>query len=163
MNNLRKAAEAITVIGQNIAAALLAVSLLLIFYQVFTRFILGQAATWTEILTRGLVIWMVFLVAGAGFRFGAMISLSFLFERLPPTVQRVGRWLVTGLVLLCLGLLIWYGTLMAIRVQSQRIAMLDIPMSWFYAAIPVGALFTIPGVLLAHFAPHDDLSGQVAL
>jgi TRAP-type C4-dicarboxylate transport system permease small subunit len=33
--------------------------------------------------------------------------------------------------------------------------MLDLPYSWFYAAIPVGALLAIPGVLLAHFAPVD--------
>ena len=35
-------------------------------------------------------------------------------------------------------------------VQAQRVAMLGTSMSWFYAAIPLGALMAIPGVLLRH-------------
>jgi TRAP-type C4-dicarboxylate transport system permease small subunit len=62
---------------------------------------------------------------------------------------------VTGLTLLALGVLIWYGTQMTMRVRTQQIAMLNLPMSWFYAAIPVGALLAIPGVLLAYFNPVE--------
>lgn len=147
---------------QTLAAAILALSLALIFYQVFTRFVLGEAATWTEVLTRGLVIWMVFLVAGAGFRAGAMISLDAAAKLLAPRGARALRLLVTAATLLALGLLVWHGTLMAWRVRHQTIAMLDVPIAWFYAAIPVGALFAIPGVLLAFAAPRarTDTAGK---
>lgn len=58
--------------------------------------------------------------------------------------------LVTLLTLILLAVLVWQGWSMTLRVQAQRVAMLGTSMSWFYAAIPLGALMAIPGVLLRH-------------
>ena len=154
-NGLKSVGEALTSLTHNLAAALLALATALVFWQVVTRFLVGDAAAWTEVLARGVVVWMVFLAAGAAFRLGAMIPLEFLRNVLPPDWRRIVMLVVTGLTLLTLGVLAWYGVQMTIRVSTQRIAMLDLPMSWFYAAIPVGALLAVPGVLLAHFAPVE--------
>lgn len=152
---LRSFGEGLTRLTHSIAAALLAIATALVFWQVVTRFLIGDAAAWSEVLARGVIIWMVFLVAGAAFRLGAMIPLEFLRSVLPPNLRKVVMVVVTGLTLLALGVLAWYGLQMTIRVSSQNIAMLNQPMSWFYAAIPVGAVLAIPGVLLAYFAPVD--------
>ncbi|MDT6942279.1 TRAP transporter small permease [Brucella pseudogrignonensis] len=149
------ASERLIALTHNVAAVLLAVATTLIFIQVVTRFGFGRAAVWTEVVARGVVIWMVFMVIGAGFRYGAMIPLEFIRSVVPPSVKRIVMAVVTILVLVFLGVLAWYGTMMAIRVSGQRIAMLHISMSWFYAAIPVGAILAIPGVLLAHFNPRE--------
>lgn len=137
----------------NLAALLLALATVLVTYQVITRFLLGHAAGWSEVAARGAVVWMVFMAAGAGFRLAAMIPLEFLRSVLPPGPKRLVMAVVTALTLVFLGILVWYGTAMTIRVSTQRIAMLDMPISWLYAAIPVGSLLAIPGVILAHFAP----------
>jgi TRAP-type C4-dicarboxylate transport system permease small subunit len=155
MKTLKSVSEGLVTLTHNIAAILLATATALIFWQVVTRFILGDAAAWSEVLARGVVIWMVFLVAGAAFRLGAMIPLEFLRSVLPPNARRLVMIAVTGLTLLALAVLVWYGIQMTIRVRTQQIAMLNLPMSWFYSAIPIGALLAIPGVLLAHFAPVD--------
>ncbi|MCD2184635.1 TRAP transporter small permease [Rhizobium sp. GN54] len=149
------ASEKLISLTHNIAAILLALATALIFIQVITRFGMGRAAVWTEVVARGVVIWMVFMVAGAGFRYGAMIPLEFIRGVVPPSVKRLVMGVVTLLVLLFLGVLAWYGTMMAMRVSGQKVAMLQISMSWFYAAIPVGALLAVPGVLLAHLAPRE--------
>ncbi|MBO0903533.1 TRAP transporter small permease [Jiella sonneratiae] len=156
------AAERLIALTHNLAAVLLAVAALLVFWQVVTRFLLGDAAAWSEVLARGVVIWMVFLVAGAGFRLSAMIPLEFVRSVLPDTLQRVVGFVVMALILVFLGVLIWFGTAMAIRVSTQQVAMLGVPISWFYAAIPLGAALAVPGVLLEFFRPIDELRDAAA-
>ncbi len=152
---LARVGEGIVSLTHNLAAILLAIATVLVSLQVVTRFVFNDPASWTEIVARGLVIWMVFMVAAAGFRYSAMIPLEFIRNVVPPAIKRGVMAVVFGLVLVFLAILIWYGTRMAIRVSGQQIAMLDIPMAWFYAAIPVGSLLAVPGVILAHFSPKE--------
>lgn len=149
----RNAAEWLMSLTHNIAALLLAVASGLVIWQVFTRFVLGSASGWSEVASRAVVIWMVFIAAGVAFRTGAMISLEFISGVLPPRARRAVMWLVAGLSLLFLGLLGWYGAMMALRVQNQQVAMLGVSMSWLYAAIPTGCLIAIPGVILGLIDP----------
>ncbi|OJY35219.1 MAG: TRAP transporter small permease protein [Rhodobacterales bacterium 65-51] len=144
------AGEAAVRLTHNAAALLLAIATLLVFVQVVTRFVLGDAAVWSELVARGAIIWSTFLVAGAAFRAGTMIPIDFIRSLLPAPIQLWVVRLVTLLTLIFLGVLVWYGILMAGRAQGQRVAMLDVSMAVFYAAIPFGALCAIPGVLLRH-------------
>ena len=48
---------------------------------------MGDAAVWSEVLARGLIIWSTFLVAAAGFRLGAMIPIDFVRGLLPERGQ----------------------------------------------------------------------------
>lgn len=149
----RKAAEWLMSLTHNLAALLLAIASVLVIYQVFTRFVLGSASGWSEVASRATVIWMVFIAAGVAFRTGAMISLEFIRSVLPPGARRAVMLLVAALTLLFLGVLGWYGVQMTLRVQNQQVAMLGVSMSWLYAAIPVGCLIAIPGVILALVDP----------
>ncbi len=160
----RKAAEWLMSLTHNIAALLLAVASALVIYQVFTRFVLGDSSGWSEVASRATIIWMVFIAAGVAFRTGAMISLDFIKDVLPPASARVLLVVVSGLTLLFLGLLAWYGIKMTLRVQNQQVAMLGVSISWLYAAIPVGCLVAIPGVILALVDPvarPDDQEGAL--
>lgn len=157
MNRVEALGEAIVRLAHNLAALLLATATGLVFFQVITRFFIGHAAAWSEILARGLIVWSTLLVASAGFRLGAMIPIDFVRGLLPPAWQiRVVR-LVTLLTLVLLGVLVWQGWVMTERVQTQRVAMLGVSMSLFYAAIPIGALMAIPGVLLRHLDQERGL------
>lgn len=150
MKHVEVLGEAIVRLAHNLAALMLAVATGLVFFQVVTRFGLGHAAGWSEILARGLIIWSTLLVAAAAFRLGAMIPIDFIRGLLPPRWQIQVIRLVTLLTLVLLVVLVWQGWAMTLRVQSQRVAMLGTSMSLLYAAIPVGALMAIPGVLLRH-------------
>ncbi|SNY91658.1 TRAP-type C4-dicarboxylate transport system, small permease component [Cohaesibacter sp. ES.047] len=150
MKPIHQAAEWFVRLMHNLSAILLGLAVILVFVQVVTRFLLGDAAVWTEVLARGLIIWSTFLVAGAAFRFGTMIPIDFIRSLLPPKPQIWMTRLVTLLCLIFMGVLFWYGLAMAQRVINQRVAMLDFSMSVFYLAIPLGALFAVPGLLLRH-------------
>ena len=133
----------------NMAALLLAVAFVLVFYQVVTRFVLGDAAAWSEILARAVIIWTVFVVAGAAFRFGKMIPIDAIRNMMPKGVQ---IWLIRVVAiasLIVLAVLIWFGIQMTMHVVNQQVAMLNVSVSWFYIAIPIGAALAVPGVLLA--------------
>lgn len=148
MHHLERFGEAIVLLAHNLAAALLALATLLVFIQVVTRFVMGDAAVWSEITARGVIIWSTFLVIAAGFRLGLMIPIDFVRSLLPAYGQLWILRLVTLLTLIFLGVLVWQGWAMTERVLNQRVAMLGVSMSYFYAALPVGALMAIPGVLL---------------
>ena len=131
----------------NLAAVLLAIAVALVSFQVFTRFVLGDPAAWSEILARGLIIWSVFLVSAAAFWYGAMISIDLFIDRLPQRLRIYGQRLVCTAVLTLLSILVWQGYLITLRVSGQQIAMLQISMSWFYAAIPTGCAVAIVAVM----------------
>ncbi|WP_269900868.1 TRAP transporter small permease [Paenalcaligenes faecalis] len=145
--------EGLIALTHGLAALLLVIATLLVFIQVITRFVFNDPATWTEVTARAVVIWMVFLAAGAAFRTGAMLALDLLHALLPQSMQRVLMGLISLLTLLFLCVLVWYGYLMTVRVHAQTVALLGIPTSWLYAAIPVGAGLAIPGVILHYFRP----------
>jgi TRAP-type C4-dicarboxylate transport system permease small subunit len=46
-----------------------------------------------------------------------------------------------------MGILLWFGWIMAERVQFQEMAGLEVSMSWGYAALPIGAVFAAIGAL----------------
>lgn len=156
MRRLESASEALVRLAHNLAALLLATATLLVFVQVVTRFVFGDAAVWSEILARGIIVWSTFLVAAAGFRLGMMIPIDFVRSLLPDRGQLWMLRVVTLLTLIFLGVLIWYGWAMSARVASQRIAMIGYSMSWFYAAIPVGAAMAVPGVILRQIELERD-------
>ncbi|MBS3668630.1 MULTISPECIES: TRAP transporter small permease [Halomonadaceae] len=158
---LNSLAQGLIKLTHNLAAILLAIAVTLVSYQVFTRFILGDPAAWSEILARGLIIWSVFLVSAAAFWYGAMISIDLFLDRLPPRLRIYGQRLVCTAVLTLLAILVWQGYLITLRVSGQQIAMLEIPMSWFYAAIPTGCAVAIVAVVARQLcAEYQHHHGQ---
>ena len=144
-----------------IACVLLGIASTLGMYQVLTRFIFGQPSTWSEIAIRLILIWMVMFGVVVAFREGAQISVDLMY-RLSGRYQRLLHLLITTVILLFLGVIIWYGIDIAWRVRFQEIAGLEfLPMSIGYAALPVGATFAILAVIANYLDPrHSELDTQ---
>lgn len=150
MSPLVRLSGSFTGLIHNISAALLALASALVFYQVITRFVIGHSATWTEILARAVIIWMVFLACGPAIRLGRMIPIDVIREALPAKLQVWVIRVVTALTAIFLLVLIWYGYRMTLRVVDQTVPMINVSTAWFYAALPVGALLALPGLFLSH-------------
>lgn len=137
-----------------LAQALLWVAVAAGFFQVIARFVLHAPLDWSEVLTRAAIIWCVLLGVALAFRAGAMISVEFLRDQLPPTPR---RWLAHLVSATCLGFLVflaWIGAQMTYRVRFQSVAGLDISISWIYLAIPVGAALAAIAVLARWLSPQ---------
>ena len=124
-------------------------------YQVLTRFILLEPSTWSEAVTRLLLIWMVYLASAALFRQGALISMSILEQLLTGRSRLILQLVGAVASAILLVVLLWDGIEMAYRVRHQIIGSLGISIVWGYAAIPVGAAFGLLAILARSLELRD--------
>ena len=124
-------------------------------YQILARFVLEEPSTWTEVLTRTLMIWSVFLGLSASLRGGALLSVDLLYRTVAKTPYLgVLHAMITGCTMLFLLVVVWYGWDVVYRVRFQNLAGLEIPISYAYAAIPTGAMFGVLGLLANYLDPR---------
>lgn len=134
-----------------LACIALALAALAGLYQVIARFVLESPSAWTEVLTRFLVVWSVFLGLAPSLRGGALLSVDLAYRKLTGT-----RWLrplqalISMSCLAFLAVTLWWGVQLVQRIRFQNLAGLEISISWAYLAVPVGALFALVAVV-AHF------------
>lgn len=151
---LRRIDRAVVALALGLAMALLCAMACVSLWQVATRFLLERPSTWSEVTSRSLQIWMVYLGLVGAFRSGALMSVDLLANVLPPRARLVLTAALAGLSLGVLAVMLWHGWAMALRVQSQRLAGIDNPfgeggvsIALVYAAIPVGAALCVVAVL----------------
>jgi len=116
--------------------ALLTVSLRL---QVFGRCVIGRAPAWSEEVARMMIVWLTMLGAGACLRGGTHIAVTVLVNALPPGPRQIVLWLRDFAILAAVGVLTWAGVRYAELNATQDSPALEIPMSYFYASLPIGA------------------------
>jgi TRAP-type C4-dicarboxylate transport system permease small subunit len=116
-------------------------------YQVSARFVFGHPSTWSEVITRSAMIWSVFMGVAPAVREGAMIAVDLIQRTLPPKLGLALHLASALLAFIFFAILFWQGWAMTGRVASQKIAALDLSMSWAYAALPVGSFFILLAVV----------------
>lgn len=137
-----------TSLAMAIACAMMVLAASLGMFQIITRFILERPAEWTEVLIRFSLIWMVFMGIAAAFRQGAMVSVDVLYRWSPPKMKRALDCVVALAALALLAVIVWWGWDYANRGKVQTVIGLeDVSMFWAYLAMPVGAVFSMLGVI----------------
>ena len=124
-------------VGRHLAWVLVALMVATILLQVFMRYALGNALPWPEEVARALMIWMMALVAGSGYRWGSFVAIDLLGERLPRTVARVLKLVLLVLALVLLVQLFVLALEFFERGFRTRAASFDLPRAWIYLAMPV--------------------------
>lgn len=139
-----------TGLATGLACAALAIAVVAGFWQVIARFATETPSIWSEALVRTALIWMAFLGLAAALRTGALVSIDVAHRHSRGALRRALEAAALACNLSLMGVLLWFGWIMAERVQFQEMAGLEVSMSWGYAALPVGAGFAILGAL-GHF------------
>jgi len=151
---LRRAILAIDGVSTGIAALLASLALALAVFaglwQVVARFATETPSIWSEALVRTALVWMAFLGLAVALRAGALISIDVAHRYSSGALRRGLEAAALAASLSMLGIMFWFGWMMAERVQFQEMAGLEVSMSWGYAAIPFGAVFAMLGAV-AHF------------
>lgn len=122
-------------------------------WQVIARFATETPSVWSEALVRTALVWMAFLGVAVALRAGALVSIDVAHRYSKGVLQRALEAAAMAGALSILGIMFWFGWEMARRVKFQEMAGLEVSMSWGYAAIPVGAVFAMVGVV-AQFLDH---------
>jgi TRAP-type C4-dicarboxylate transport system permease small subunit len=121
-------------------AALLLVMTVLIFWQVFARFVVGRPLYFSDEIARFAMIWLTFIGAGYAYRKGLMISVDIVLEFAGPRISRLFRILIILASALFAFILTKYGFELVGRVASQTAPSTRISMMWPYLAVPVGGI-----------------------
>lgn len=130
-----------------LACLALAVAVAAGFWQVVSRFATETPAVWSEALVRTALIWMAYLGLAVALRTGALVSIDVAHRYSGGAVRAAIEAAALACSLSLMGVMFWFGWIMAERVQFQEMAGLEVSMSWGYAAIPIGAVFAMVGAL----------------
>ena len=120
----------------------------IIFFQVLVRFVFAKlhiqiSAPWTEELSRYLMIWAIFIGAAIVVRRADALAVEALVQAVPPAVGRVIKYCAHLLALVFYGCIFVLGLEWAKFGLSEKAPVLDIPMTYVYASMSVGAVLTI--------------------
>ncbi len=141
--------------------AIMAAMTAIVFVQVIYRFVLNNALSWPEEISRYMMIWVCFLGSAIAVKRGEHIGVTFIRERIPAKAQVAVSLLVNICVLLFLGCTTYYGIQLAKNVAMQRAPASRISMLWAYSSIPVGCLIMFIHTLVNFFEKPSD-SGIVS-
>ena len=119
----------------------------IIFTNVVLRYTTGDSLIWAEEVARHMMIWVAFLGAGLALRFGGHVAIDSLHRSVSTRTAQFLR------VIEVLGLSLFF-IFMAIassdyvwRTRFQSTAATDIPISFIYAAMPVGFVLMLVHLL----------------
>jgi len=128
---------------------LMAAIVLVVCWQVFSRFVLASPSSMTEEIARALLLWIGLLGAAWAYRTGQHLGLDLLTRKLSVCWQRRVALLLTALVVLfaVAVLVAGGGALVQLTYQlDQMSAALGIRIAWIYLVLPLsGVLIAIYG------------------
>ncbi|GGG87645.1 TRAP transporter small permease protein [Salipiger pallidus] len=150
-----------------VLAGLLLVMTVLISWQVFARYVMGNSLSFSEEVSRFSMVWMTMLGAAYAYRYGSLISVDLLETLSGPKVSRALRLIVAAASCVFAYVLLTQGVNITSRVSMQVAPSTRISMAWLYAAMPAGAglvLLNAVGILAEDFAGlrKTRLEGETA-
>lgn len=157
---LDRAARLYTRIVSVLAVTILTVLVVVMGVQVFFRYVLNDSLIWAEELCGYLLVLMTFLLLGAAFERGEMVSLQIFTNMLRPRARLALMIPLYAIMALFLLTLAYYGYLFAELNGRSSIPAVDfiissiigrdvtlvVPSFWLYLTIPVGCV-----ILACHF------------
>ena len=140
---LRKVHSLFTDLLDSIIAILLVVITLLVLSQVFCRYVLNNPLSWSEELTRYLIIWLTFLGASLAVRRKGHIAITVLVRFLPQAFQRLAYIVIDILIVVFLLVLVWQGSKVVSVTMIFKSTSLSLPQGYIFLSLPVGAAIMI--------------------
>ena len=109
-----------------------------VFYQVFTRYVLDDSAGWTEEIARYFLVAVVFIGASMSVRKNNHIQVDYFFRLMPHAMARVLSTLVDLVRCAFLGYAVWLTWLLIQRIGSQPMAVVELPVGLVFSCMLFG-------------------------
>ncbi len=146
-HTLRRLSDGLNLVAEYAVAALMVVMVVVVAAQVFSRHVAFHSLSWSEELSRYVLIWVTFLGASAGVKrkahFGVQAITYFLPPRLRPTLTALTYLLAAAVFLV----MVYFGWQNAQVVSRQVSPAMQLPMHYVYISIPVSGLVMLIHVL----------------
>ncbi|MFP4431919.1 MAG: TRAP transporter small permease [Spirochaetota bacterium] len=116
---------------------------LIVFFQFFTRYVLGFSYAWTEEGARYLNILVAFLGSVMAVRRNTHIFVEFFYRYLPKKVGRILITIVDGIRIVFLAVGVKLGITIIPRTTNNYMSTVRIPLAAVYAIVTVGFLLML--------------------
>jgi TRAP-type C4-dicarboxylate transport system permease small subunit len=116
---------------------------LIVFLQVFNRFVLKAPLAWSEDLAMLLFQWVAFLGAALGVKRARHFGIELVVKQLPAGLRRRVEQLVPFIVGLVALAMITEGWKLVELNRNRTYSSMDLSYTWTYLAIPVSGLLII--------------------
>lgn len=107
---------------------------------VYSRYVLNESVPWADELPALALIWLTFLGAAVLARSNENLSFDGVSAALPSSVQRVLEVFNGVLILIFLGILVYYGWLLTAQTWERGAVTLPISMGWVRLIVPVSGV-----------------------
>jgi len=129
-----------------LVSACMALMVVVVTWQVVSRYALGDPSQWTEEVARMLLIWVGLLGGVYAYREKAHLGLDLLYQKVGST----GKRRLDNITDVCCGLfalgvlVVGGGSLVQLTWElKQTTAALGIPMAWVYAVLPLSGVLIV--------------------
>ncbi len=159
MSVLRRAARAVDRVLETFLVGLMAAMVASVLWQVVSRYVLASPSSWTEELTRYLLIWLGLLGACLTFRRGQHLAMEVVVERLGAGPRRAAAAVsLLAVAAFSIAVLLVGGVnLVRLTLQlEQRSAALGVPLGWVYLALPLSGALLLFYTAVAAAEPRGD-------
>jgi TRAP-type C4-dicarboxylate transport system permease small subunit len=113
----------------------------IVFLQFFTRYVLNDSLSWTEEIARYGLMWVTFIGGIMVTRRNTHIAVELMSNLMKPGPARVALLIFIDVVkLVFLALLAYFSLTITERMDSQRMTVFDLPMSYVYAGVALGCI-----------------------
>ena len=147
MGVLNKLSDIVNTLVEYVVAILMGLMTIVVFVQVIFRLAAGSLP-WSEELARYMMIYLVYLGASVGVKYGNHIAVEFLSTMLPKKGQDILEVLVDLLMLLCFAVIIYYGFKVVNVTMMQKSPAMQLKMGYIYFSLVLGGGHSI-GIPLA--------------
>lgn len=160
--------------GLALVVMVLSVTLGILVRFVFSHMDLHIRASWTEEVSRYLMIWSVFVGGAVAARSGKLIGVEALVANLPRPAGRSLKYISHAFSLAFYGVLCWVGLEWIEFGESQSSPVLQMPLTYLHASMLVGGVLLIINTLalilevrvqgkdIRHAAIDDELETALA-
>lgn len=121
----------------HLCSVLVFVMFVIVMVQIFSR-MFGSSVSWTEELSRFLLVWIGLLAASIALKQGGHAGIEFFVERLSDELQTHIRVICAVIMLIFLVYFTYYAWNAALGAGAIRSTALEIKMTWPRLALPVG-------------------------
>ena len=125
-------------VGKYVGLTLIGAMTLVILYQVFMRYVLNNPPTWSEEMSRFMMVWMTFLVAPIAYRRGMNVAIETLSRFLAGRLEAALQLVLNVLILYFMLEYAQEGVGLAERGLKSKAFTIDVKLFWFYLIVPTG-------------------------
>lgn len=140
MNTFKSILNKIDALIEYFSSGILLFLVILVFAQVFCRYILKFTPSWTEETSVILMIWMGFIASAIGVKKGMHLTISAVVNLFPKAIQKAFYYFDEIAVLIFGLIMVRYGGELSMHTMMSVMPATQLPTGFLYLCVPVSGV-----------------------